>query len=262
LEIKNFILKYRFFFGFGAAWCVFWVIFAAVLWPDASEVDLDNRLDAFRTVTESDELWFKGMEVHRNGKLNRAIQLYTEAHELRPDATMPLLFRARAAFENGDFQSAIDDCNAILEEFPDDSPAQNMRGLAKYGAGDFDGAIADFEELMKLRKNFHWPFINRALVINDKDGIEAGIREFEIIAERFGQIPRIFDSLGVLTYQMGDKKKALEYFNMAAEKSDKYKYAFPHTFLNRSQLRYEMGDSKGALEDRKKYEKLFGVTNK
>lgn len=223
---------------------------------------MDTRLKDFKQVAESDEYWFKAMEVHRAGKIKRAIQLYGLAHDLRPEASMPLLFRARASFEDGDFAGAIEDCTTIIDMLPDNSAAYNMRGVARYGAGDVEGAIEDFEHLMALRKGFPWPFINRAFVIGETEGVEAGVKEFKLIAEKFPTNPRIFDSLGVLAYQSGDLKGALEYFNLAAANSDIAKYAFPHTFLNRSLLRKEMGDTAGAVLDEKKYIELLNRRNR
>lgn len=223
---------------------------------------MDARLEDFQRIAESDEHFFRGMEVHRDGKYKRAIQLYGMATELRPEASLPLLFRARAHFEEGDFANAIKDCNTALDIVPEDSAALNMRGVAKYGSGDIDGAVEEFEHLMETREGFPWPYINRALIVRNRDGMDAGLKEFKAIAERFPKSSRVFDSLGVLTYELGDRDQALEYFDVAVANSNAANFPFPHAFLNRSILRKELGDAEGAAADEKKYKEFLNQTSK
>lgn len=101
---------------------------------------------------DAGELGDQGLKLEREGKLDQAIEKYSQAIESNPQSLGFRLMRANAYKSKGDFDSAIKDYTEIIQLFPEQYGATGYfeRGRAYEAKGDNEHAIADFEKAISL----------------------------------------------------------------------------------------------------------------
>ena len=110
-----------------------------------------------------------GVEHRRQGKLDLAIEEYTQAIKLKPDYAEAYLGRGNAYYDKGDYDHAIADYGQAIKLRPDYARAYDNRGLAYYSKGDYDRAIVDLCRYLELLPN-----------APDRKVVEELIRQLEV----------------------------------------------------------------------------------
>ncbi|MDD5518879.1 MAG: tetratricopeptide repeat protein [Candidatus Omnitrophica bacterium] len=104
------------------------------------------------TKPNAGELGDQGLKLEREGKLDQAIEKYSQAIEVNPQSLGFRLMRVNAYMTKGNFDSAIEDYTEIIRLFPEQYGATGYfeRGRAYEAKGDNEHAIADFEKAISL----------------------------------------------------------------------------------------------------------------
>ncbi len=102
---------------------------------------------------ESEEHFYSGVELQRQGRIEQAIVEYTKAIELNPELVEAYNNRAGAYLEKGQYDQVIADCNKVVELDIDLSMAYLMRGMAYTEQGKKAEAISDIELCISLSQD-------------------------------------------------------------------------------------------------------------
>lgn len=229
------------------------VLFALVVWP--REASTEEKLAEAQERADSRRQHRQGYRNHRKQNLPRALELYDEAIENRPEFVRVFFLRGSARLALADHQGAIEDFSKTLELVPDFRGAYNSRGVARYQQGDVEGALEDFERSMEAHPDWSQPYVNRGHVRRDLGDTEGAMRDYDKTIELQPLSALAYDSRGVLKYELGDLQGARADFDAAV---GILKHGGPNydCLRNRAALRAAQGDSKGAAEDLARYQKI------
>lgn len=229
------------------------VLFALIVWP--REASTEEKLAEAQERADSRGLLRRGYRNHRKQDLSRALELYDEAIERRPEFVRVFFLRGSARLALADHQGAIEDFSKTLELVPNFPGAYNSRGVARYEQGDTEGALADLERAMKAHPVWAQPYVNRGHIRRDLGDVEGAMRDYDKTIELQPLSELAHESRGVLKYEQGDVEGAMADLDAAVEI---LKHGGPNygCLRNRAALRQTLGDSKGAAEDLARYQKI------
>jgi tetratricopeptide (TPR) repeat protein len=122
--------------------------------------------------------------------------------------------------ENND-QQAIRYFNEAVRLMPDYSRAYNLRGFAKRRIGDLKGALEDFNQAIKINKNWetaklHASYNNRGQVKAMLGDVLDGIKDFDRAIEIYPDYADGHKNRGIAKASLGLKQEALSDFQKAA----------------------------------------------
>jgi tetratricopeptide (TPR) repeat protein len=125
-----------------------------------------------------------------------------------------------AMHENND-QQAIRYFNEAVRLMPDYSRAYNLRGFAKRRIGDLKGALEDFNQAIKINKNWetaklHASYNNRGQVKAMLGDVLDGIKDFDRAIEIYPDYADGHKNRGIAKASLGLKQEALSDFQKAA----------------------------------------------
>jgi tetratricopeptide (TPR) repeat protein len=83
------------------------------------------------------------------GNLPLAIELYTQAEQLKPDWVEGWFYLGQLQYSSDSYPAAIDAFNHVLQLQPNAPPAMALRGLCEFETGAYDDALRDLEEAVK-----------------------------------------------------------------------------------------------------------------
>lgn len=96
-------------------------------------------------------LYRQGVELNKKGDLKKAIDAYTKAIALKPDAAGIYFVRGRAYRQTDQLDKAIADFSTAITLKPDYAEAYNERGVTYIGTGAKDKYRADFKKGCDLK---------------------------------------------------------------------------------------------------------------
>ena len=229
----------------------FWLIFTISIYHQPK--DLDAQLKTFEKISTGDDLWHRGLLVHRLGDHEKALSLYNQALQINPNAAYAYMFRGKLKYDRDDYPGAIEDFTSAIETDPALGFAVSARSVARYRNGDKKGALADLERTREKYPKEEFPHINRA-IMEKLDGnlavaLEMLTTAYEETHDVRYQGTAILEFRGDLKYQMNDFAGALEDYNMFLEmKPDKFR-----AYLARSKVYEALGNSETAKADMELY---------
>ena len=151
-------------------------------------------------------------------QINRAVEAYTHAIELKPNYSNAYSNRGAAYIAKEKTESAIADINKAIELRPDFPNAYNNRGITFSLKGDVGRAIEDYTEAIELKPDFAIAYLNRgvAYVLKGKTGL--AINDFNKAielkpngADAYYNRGRVYKIKGALDLAIVDFTKAIEF---------------------------------------------------
>ena len=124
-----------------------------------------------RLYVEHDALGYlqRGIEAHKERKLDEAIKHYTKSIQLEPDNLMlnrAYNNRGNAYDGKGEQDLAFDDYSMAIESNPDEADAYFYRGFIYEGKRDVRKAIKDYDKAIELNPDHVDAYVYRASVAN------------------------------------------------------------------------------------------------
>ncbi|WP_041286408.1 tetratricopeptide repeat protein [Desulfomonile tiedjei] len=119
------------------------------------------------------------LEAHRAGKLQEAVEIYTEYLVKNPKSAEAYNWRGMAYEDLGQLNKALADLNRALELSPNYSDAYNNRGEVYRRQNKFVEAMNDYRKATELEKDFAEPHYNMGLILEAQKKNELAIREFD-----------------------------------------------------------------------------------
>lgn len=96
------------------------------------------------------ELYKRGVESNKQGKIKEAIGYYTKALALKPDSPELYFVRGRAYLQNDQLKESADDLSRAVKLKSGFAEAYNQRGVTYIGLGKQQEALADFNKACGL----------------------------------------------------------------------------------------------------------------
>lgn len=200
----------------------------------------------------AEDFHYQGIELHQQGKHDRALLYFDRAIELRPEYSVAFYNRGNANSWLGKFQDAIDDYSMAIKHhsrnnflFREDVDAYINRGNAKSSLGDQHGAIEDFSIAIDLSPRNTRAYTNRAHCRNVLGDHEGAIIDCNRAIELDPKNALAFNNRGDARRGEGDHMEAITDYDKAIE----YNPKLAEAFLNRGEVKRAEGDEEGAMGD-------------
>ena len=102
----------------------------------------------------AERVYDTGVRMQRRGRLEEALERYTEAIRLDPTLVQAFSNRGSAYLNLGQPELAIPDLDEAIRLNPTLAVAYSTRGLAHTNLGDFSQAVKDLNEAVRINPNF------------------------------------------------------------------------------------------------------------
>lgn len=137
-------------------------------------------------VTSDNYVGYNGLggAMEKEGNMEEAIRLYSEAIRILPNYVLAHFNLANAFTAEGKLQPAIDHYRKILAISPFDGEALNNLGIALVKAGDYDVAIQQFTAAVKLNPRDLKLFNNLGVARFHKGEFQAAATVFRYVLSR------------------------------------------------------------------------------
>jgi tetratricopeptide (TPR) repeat protein len=119
------------------------------------------------------------LEAHKAGKLQDAVEIYTEYLAKNPKSAEAYNWRGMAYEDLGQLNKALSDLNRALELSPNYSDAYNNRGEVYRRQNKVVEAMNDYRKATELEKDFAEPHYNMALILEAQKKNDLAVREFD-----------------------------------------------------------------------------------
>lgn len=148
--------------------------------PDAKINGCTALIQAGQDTTESLSVIYnnRGIAYDDKGDYDRAIQDFSEAIHLNPNAEGAYYGRGYAYKKKRDYDRAIQDFNEAIHLNPNFERAYYDRGNAYIDKDDYDRAIQDFDEAIHLNSSGANNYNNRGVAYLRKGNYDRAIQDF------------------------------------------------------------------------------------
>ena len=190
------------------------------------------------------EALYRGLSAADKGDLDKAIQNYDKAIEIKPDFFIIYNNRGIAYSKKGDFDTAIQDFTTAIEINPDYAEAYNNRGNAYSEKRDFDKAIQNYDKAVEIKPRLAEAYSNRGVAYHEKHDFDTAIQDFTTAIEINPDYAEAYNNRG-FAYSERDFDKAIQNYDKAIEINPDYAEAYN----NRGFAYRRKGDFDTAIQD-------------
>lgn len=176
---------------------------------------------------------------------SKAIELYNQVIEQKPDFIEAYNNRGILKRESGDLKGAMIDYNEAIKLNPAFFEAYNNRGRLKESMNDLTGAIADFNNAIKLSPNNAFAYFNRGSLKENMKNLAGALADYNRAIELNPDLAVAYINRGNIMDNMGDFAEAMADYNKAIELNPDSALAYN----NRGLLFLKQGDPNRALND-------------
>jgi len=108
-----------------------------------------GRAHAQQPAPQFDDLAARAAAARDQGNVPLAIDLYTQAEQLKPDWAEGWFYLGQLQYGSNSYPAAVDAFNHVLQLQPGAVPALALRGLCEFETGAYDDSLRDLEEAVK-----------------------------------------------------------------------------------------------------------------
>jgi tetratricopeptide (TPR) repeat protein len=148
-----------------------------------------------------------GIERHRAGDLDGAIESYTKAVEVDPKFAAAFNLRGKAIAAKGDLVGGISDQTKAIRIEPKFADALMDRGILMRATGNFTGALSDFSRVIKLNKDINAQF-QRGLAYLGKNDFGRAIADLSKVIEAVPEFAEAYRQRTIAYHELGDGGRA------------------------------------------------------
>ena len=191
------------------------------------------------------EALYRGLSAEDKGELDKAIQNYDKAIELKPDFFGAYNNRGVTYREKHDFDKAIQNYDKAIEIKPDYADAYNNRGVAYVEKHDFDKAIQNYDKAVEINPRLAEAYNNRGNAYVKKRDFDTAIQDLTTTIEIKPDYAEAYCNRGIAYGEKRDFDKAIQDYDKAIEIKPDYAEAYN----NRGVAYVEKGDFDTAIQD-------------
>lgn len=187
----------------------------------------------------------RGLAYLETANDDNAISDFDKAISLQSDLASIYANRGIAFSFKHDVDRAIADFHKAISLDPNNVVAYVNRGSLYVSIGEFDLAIADFDRAIKRQPNLHEAYNNRGLAYSEKGDLRRAFADFERALQIKHDSPQVYNNLGRSYYMAGDAQRAIAEFDKAL----KLKPDLALVLLNRGAANSSIGEYDRAIAD-------------
>ncbi len=200
-----------------------WVSKDDMLTAEDAPIFFDKAVKA--NLKDANAWYMRGSAWDSKGEYDSAIEDFTEAIRLKPDASWNYTARGIAWDNKKEYRKAIADYTEAIRLNPDDVAAYNGRGTAWAVKQDYDKAIADLTQVVKLDPKCVDAVFNRGNVWYCKKEYDKAIADYTEALKLDPKYGRGYNGRGSVRYCRKEFDKAVADYTEALKLDPKDVYA-------------------------------------
>ena len=181
--------------------------------------------------------WQMYLQTNDKSWAQRAMDSTKRALQLEPDRPSVRYTAALTLFRGAQYTEARDEVERTLVLQPTYEDAIRLRARILMQQGDVDGGLAEFRKVMALRPNAVAVYSDMAVALYNASRFEAALEALEKAIALSPASAINLTRAGATAQQLGDTKKALEYYERANTIQPR-----ADTFSNMGTIYYGLGD--------------------
>jgi tetratricopeptide (TPR) repeat protein len=192
-----------------------------------------------------DDFFNAGNDYFKNGEIDKAIDTYTKAVNLKPDHSDAWRCRASAYIRKRLFDKAIEDCDQALAANRANAKAFNERAVCHGAKGDLQAALVDYNEAVRLAPSDPMFWAGRAWTFN-------GLKEYAKAISDASEAIRLRNDFALPYSERGLAHFSLKEFDLALKdfnESINISPANAQAWLRRSRCNQALGNERQAADD-------------
>ena len=159
----------------------------------------------------------RGIAYANTGKIDRAVQDFTQAIALNPKFADAYYNRGNAHSIKGEYDKAIRDYTQVIALNPKFADAYYNRGTIYSNKGDFAEAIKDFNKAIDLNPKDARFYYNRGVTYGKTGDFAEAIKDFNKAIDLNPEDAQGYNGRGVAYGKIGDFEAAIADFNKAID---------------------------------------------
>ncbi|RME80377.1 MAG: tetratricopeptide repeat protein, partial [Planctomycetota bacterium] len=157
-------------------------------------------------------VFLKGKALEKLGKLQEAIQAFSQAYKLEPSFLEPLFARAEVYHSLKDYDHSLEDYTAIIQKNPKFFHAYLGRAEVLCEKGRGEEALLDIQKLLQMNKDFGKVYYLRGRAKLSMGFLEQALLDFQRAEEKgFSSMAMKFYK-GKCLLSLGEEQSALQLF--------------------------------------------------
>jgi tetratricopeptide (TPR) repeat protein len=163
---------------------------------------LPGRTFAQQAVPQFDDLAARAAAARDQDNVPLAIDLYTQATQLKPDWVEGWFYIGQLQYGANNFPAAIDGFNHVLQLKPGAPPALALRGLCEFETAAYDDALTDLEQAVQKGaanepRNEQIIRYHYALLLARASRFQAAVSQYQFFATKHIDDPDLLLGLGL-----------------------------------------------------------------
>jgi tetratricopeptide (TPR) repeat protein len=165
---------------------------------------------------EVDDLFQKGTESLREGKLAETIQSFTDVLNINNEYADAYNNRGNLHYNQDEFDAGIADytktidfCEGSKDLKSNAADAHYNRGLCYYNKKSYDLALADYERVIALRPDFKWAYYSKGYTLFMKAQYDQALSAFQHVVTIDPNFDYAYFGLGLVYQRKGDQKHCI-----------------------------------------------------
>jgi len=159
----------------------------------------------------------RGFVYYNQKKWELALADYNKAIAINPDFALAYYNRGLVYYDQKKWELALADYTKTIAINPDDAEAYNNRGLVYKNQKKWELALADYNKAIAISPDYVDAYNNRGVVYSDQKKWELALADFNKAIAINPDLAQVYSNRGVIYYKIGDKQKAREDLQRAAQ---------------------------------------------
>jgi len=212
--------------------------------------EYEKALDTYTKIIEIDpnnyDVWKNRGRINRGIKkdIDAALNDFNKAIAIRPDLSGALEDRGDLYHNQGKYREAVDDFTAAINLKPD-AVYYYKRGLAYANLFDRDNGIKDYTAAIRNKPDYVEAYLERGFTYSNMGEYDKAIADFTRMAELAPNDARSYYYRGIAHAKKNEDQKAIENHTLAIERAPEYFDAW----IERANCKRFSNDFEGSLPD-------------
>jgi tetratricopeptide (TPR) repeat protein len=151
------------------------------------------------------------------GNYEQAIQYFDKALEIDPQTAIAYNNRGHSYVNLEEFERAIQDFGKAIEIDPQAPTAYGSRGISYFSIGEYEQAFQDFDKAIEIFPHNPFNYFNRGYAYSSLEEYEKAIQDFNKVIQIYPQFPNAYSNRGEAYFELEQYELAIQDFDRAIE---------------------------------------------
>ena len=194
----------------------------------------------------------KALQLHKEGKLQEAIKLYSELLDKDKNNSQLLFLLGTALIQIKDFKKGIDYLKKCLSLKSNNASAYSNLGNAYKELLQYEEALKNYDEAIKINPNFADAFSNRGIILQEMNRFEEALKSYNKALEIKPDHFFAHNNKGITLKDLNRYEEALQSY----DKAIKINPSFIEPYNNKGNIFKDIKQYDKALEN---YQKIMNL---